>query len=226
MSKLSKIAVSAYSKRVAARLHKQMINDTAPVVTHDVVRNNVGDPVAFCDWRVTCTARLLESDYAILLAAVPAPGYLDGLRVGMLVGLAKGPDHGAGNVYACFANGRRVAFLREKRTAVTDPTERGARELAYARIHREATPPARAKKLSRGQIEARRRGGEARAVLSDDVQSKIRRLYDEMSKECSHSWRCGQVALRASKQNLKRIDGDPITKRNASDCIARLSKPD
>jgi|GEM_PF-2495783 len=89
------------------------------------------------------------------------------------------------------------------------------------------TPTAtRAKKLSRPQIEARRRGGEARAVLSDDVQSVIRTLYGNTSKARSHSWRCGQAARLAGKQNLKRNDGDPISKRNVSDYIARLSKPD
>jgi hypothetical protein len=222
MKKQAKIEPAAHSKKVVTAMRKQMLSDSGAVLTHGVERDEHGDTVAFCDYRATCRARMIAADYALILAVDGERGCLDGLRVGTFEGLAIGPQHGAGDVYAVFTNGRKVPFLREERTPVTEPNERAARELEYARLHKVEATVKRAAKLSRSQIEARRDGGKARAVLSNDVQKRICELYAKMWKTRTHSWRYGEAARLAASEKLTRIDGDPITKRNVSDCIARL----
>jgi hypothetical protein len=230
MKKQAKIETSAHSKKIATAIRKQMLSDAPAVLSHVVEKNELGDIIAFCDYRVTCRARMIAADYALVLAVDGARGCLDGLRVGTFEGLAIGPDHGAGDVYACFTNGRNVPFISEDVKPLTDASERTARELEYARLHKtEETVKAatdRRKRSTAAQIKTRKENGAGRSKLSFTVQGKIRELYDATSKARSHSWRCGQVAMIAGKQNLKRIHGDPITKRNVSDYIHRTAKPD
>jgi hypothetical protein len=137
MKKQAKIETAAHSKKVVTAMRKQMLSDSGAVLTHGVERDEHGDTVAFCDYRATCKARMIAADYALILAVDGARGCLDGLRVGTFEGLAIGPDHGAGDVYAVFTNGRKVPFLREERTPVTDPNERTARIAEYTLLQKE-----------------------------------------------------------------------------------------
>jgi hypothetical protein len=137
MKKQAKIETAAHSKKVVTAMRKQMLSDSGAVLTHGVERDEHGDTVAFCDYRATCKARMIAADYALILAVDGERGCLDGLRVGTFEGLAIGPDHGAGDVYAVFTNGRKVPFLREDVKPLTDASERAARELEYARLQKE-----------------------------------------------------------------------------------------
>jgi hypothetical protein len=128
---------AAHSKKVVTAMRKQMLSDAPAVLSHGVERDEHGDTVAFCDYRATCKARMIGADYALILAVDYSRDCLDGLRVGTFEGLAIGPDHGAGDVYAVFTNGRKVPFLREERTPVTDPNERTARIAEYTLLQKE-----------------------------------------------------------------------------------------
>ncbi|HAS82594.1 MAG TPA: hypothetical protein DCS43_07975 [Verrucomicrobia bacterium] len=119
---------------------------------------NANREVHFTNHRAIIAAKLVDSDFRLVVDAAPDEGLLDGLRASTFEGLNKDDK---GRAWAYFTNGRALRYLTYEVTKLTDRAEITARELKHARITRQsaAVAPAATVKTPRRKVVKNRNGG-------------------------------------------------------------------